>query len=298
MRRRALAALVGCLALLGAPATAETICGSVVGKPLPITSLRTGLGAVPAMIGNRDVKLVIDTGAAFSLLDDHLATELRLPRSTRSNASLFAGARITEFVDVSDLRLGDLNAVAERFGLFSQLANDGVQGTLGAPALAHSAFEMDFPGHQLRLIAPSACGRGPDSWTFSPIASVSWRQSGSQIWFMATLDGEDLLTVLDSGADHSSIVMHTATSQLGLSTRDLGDLGMHRINGNDVHIYSHSFATLEIGAFQLPTPEVQIVAIPHQKRGPQLILGADFLRRVRVYIDWRNQKLHIAPPLQ
>jgi hypothetical protein len=294
-----LAAIMSCLAFVAAPSRAETLCGTVLGRPLPITSLRTGLGAVPATVGNRDAKLVIDTGAAFSLLDDRLAADLHLPHSSRSNASLFGGFQITDFVTVGDLRIGDRALAPEEFGVFSQLAGDGVQGTLGAPALAHNAFDLDFPGSTLRFIAPTACrGGGADLWTFSPVASVSWRQSGPQILFMVTLDGEDLLAILDSGADHSSMDLHTAKSQLGLGSSELSDLGAHQINGGDVRVYGHRFSQLEAGDLRLAAPDVQIVAIPHQKRGPQLILGADFLRRVRVFVDWERQKTYFAAPLR
>ena len=228
--------------------------------------------------GKGPFRLVVDTGAAVTVLDSSLAAELSL--------------RDTD-VQLQDVRMGavtlsGLNAfVVPLAGL---LRGEGApRGVLSASAFPGHLVTFDYPGRQLRVARgtlPAADGRVLFSYQGADLPSVPVRVAGREI------------TVhLDTGAPYA----------LALPTRYMKDLplagepvqrGMARTHSGSKPIYAATLAgDIAIGDFTLPTRELRFTdVVPDPHAVPKGQVGGEALRDFVLTLDSSNQRLRLERP--
>src|SRR4029077_2017193 len=102
-----------------------------------------------------------------------------------------------------------------------------------------------------------------------------------------TLNGKSLTAVIDSGADRSTMSLETLKDLFGIDEKNpaLKQKGAATINGTaKTKMYGYPFDTLSLEGVTVQSPDIDIIpAETYGTHNPQLIIGINVLRQLRVY---------------
>jgi len=217
--------------IFATPVFAAPACGPLQRiTALPMTPVgRPGnVITVPALIDKRPVKLLVDTGAAFSQINNNIVDELKLPtRRARVQLVNIAGQRTTQEVRLPSITLGQVRQEGVYF-IVNDRANPiggtapPFDGVLGADFLLNVDLDFDFASRTLSLFSSQHCKGQVVYWTnSSQVAAVPMRiSSQGDIAFPLTLDGHRVNAILDTGATRTALNLDVAKRDLtSMSTR-------------------------------------------------------------------------------
>jgi predicted aspartyl protease len=271
-----------------------------------------GRPLVPAIIQGQDVRLLIDTGGVFGALTWRAVDQLKLRRDHISGAlQIFQlnGERAKYMAHVDDLRLGKLVSKEYPFIVLPPDAgpSDAV-GYLAPDTLSTYDLEFDFSARKLNLISPEHCKGQVVYWTQQPYVALPLRVDRShQIYVEASIDGQSVEALIDTGATNSVLRLDEADAVLGrpLRSSELVHAGTGTDNGFD--FYKYPFKLLAIGGIAVQNPDLVIAT---DKLGavrqfeeidrngedalhaPPMILGMNVLRKLHLYIAYKEETLY------
>jgi predicted aspartyl protease len=326
----ALIALIG----LPAAASAQEACGplKIVNIVRMIPTLTGDADIVPVVLGGKPRRFLLDTGGYYSQISRPLANELGLTiRQGRSQLFDVTGNLSQDQVVVPQLTVGEITEPDARM-MVSPSQTDGLDGILAADRLAKYDAELDFSTDTLNLFSPDHCPGHVVYWTAPAVAVVpitlqrsrpsplSRLEGGSEpiglhILVPVTLDGHEIKALIDTGAATTSLRMDDATHMYGLTLGSPDTPEKNNLNGDaSLKTYSHLFKSLSFGAVTVENARLTIIPnamgrniIPTQLVGdrtkterdlvntPELIIGMDVLRRLRIYFAFREEKMYISP---
>ena len=256
-----------------------------------------GHAAVPVSIAGSPFTLAVDTGSFSSMLSASAVNALGLHPDYFDNVEvhMYGGARISQFVVVTDLVIGRLRASRVKLLVLpdSEVSN-GMQGLLAADILRGYDDDFDFANAKLNLFEQSRCDGNLVYWTDDPAAEIPFKVDDvGHIEFTLSLDGKDIRATLDTGAADTVLDLETAERLFGLDEKD-PNLVVHH-PGTDDRYYTYPFKTLTFGGVAVANP--RLVLIPrgsHVYDGPEMLLGMGVLRRLHMYISYRQRKLVVT----
>lgn len=246
------------------------------------------LFAVAATIDGTAASLTIDTGGSFNLLDADLARHLKLPDAGREFAGrLPGGVTLDRQVHVSALAIGGLPVQS---GDFAVLPLPGGGGALGASWLSQFDLDLNLGQASIGLLSPGDCARLPAaSRDFLPM----WGSQSSQVLVQAVLDGKAVLAALDSGAGHSLLDPAAAVDLFGQPISDRPGSPVSLNGGEATGAQTRTFGALLLGPRRIGPIPIEILALHmKQRRAPQLIVGTDVLKRLRVCIGYTDRHIY------
>jgi predicted aspartyl protease len=303
-----------------------------------MASLRTeagpdGLMLVPATVNGQQILMLFDTGAARGILDASFAHQLGLPANRIPLAQpVFAlprhplvsfqmtpstqfftanGTRLNTYTVASSFDLGAVHAKDATFMLagFADPNIPGLKGILGSDRFRDYDVEIDPRARLVNLFSQDHCEGHVVYWAdrYSDLP-IGFSADG-EIRLVMTLDGNDLDTVLDTGAPNTTLSLQAARKVFGLDT---DSPGMEKMAGEGRDgVYRYRFKSLTAGGIAIANPRLVLVRdtladrlrqeeidahhlMPDTRRTPQLILGMDVLRQLHLYIAYKEHKLYVT----
>ena len=296
----------------------------IVAREAPCTSQPAGEMAihmkgeqafVTLAVNNTSLNLLLDTGDFVTSLAPSAAQRLALPASSEPSLQMtgIGGAYAAPVVEASDVQYLNQHVSNIAFPVLPESEfrpEEHIDGLFGANFLSAYAVEMDFPGHRMRFFKPSAgCGANAPSWT-AHATRLQATDAGHQLLLIPVrINGVELNALIDTGSEDTSITKDAAET-LGIAAAQMrGDAQITETGLGESTERLHRFDSISIGNATFnrpllavddePSPiqqNVQVAtaaAMPVPHRGVDVILGANFLFKKRIFIDYAQGAVFI-----
>ena len=304
--RRLLAACALALALapLGSAQAAQG-CRMVKVGELPVR-FEHERPMIQVAVNGKPAWMLIDTGAASSLLFGGAARALGLSATTVGGGARFygvGGGQDAYTTVVSRLNLAGVEARDLRLFVIGAGGSAQDAGVVGRDLLTNWDLEFDLAAKVVRLWTPQGCGDAVLAyWTKEPdVADLRQEGRGEPYLVTLALNGRRAEAVLDSGAP-TTILTPDAARRAGVKAADyrkgpsgIGGIGDHRLDSRIA-----TLATVQVGAETVKSTHLLVAdmfgqdtetstgtMLAHPVEGlrqPDMLLGADFLRAHRVLL--------------
>lgn len=299
--RQVLLGLAAALMLAEAAIAAEGGCQLQKVADLPVTM--AGLKPhVPAKINGRDVVLVADSGAFFSMLGEANAKRLGLGRGMTP-----PGMRVRGVGGTAPVKVG----VADRFELSGGVLTNvdflvgdlapgsRADGILGQNVLGVLDVEYDFANGAIRLFRPQGCEKARLAYWAGdkPVNVLSFRATTPRephVIATASVNGRPIRVMFDTGAFRSVLEQSTA-ERLGFRPDGpgveygglSGGIGPRRLEN-----WIAPFAEFTIAEEKIQNTRLRVAPIALPKA--DMLLGADFFLSHRILISNSQNRVYFT----
>jgi predicted aspartyl protease len=271
---------------------------------------------VPVSINGTQKLFLLDTGGDVSQINRATADELKLTQqdSTLKLLDLYGNAsnkaaRIDEFI------VGRLKG--ESIYVAIQPNPDFGKGTryvgIFAPDLmGRYDVELDFGAQKMKYFSSDHCEGHVVYWQPAALAVVPMKFHNRHIRLPVALDGHEFIAEFDTGASFTSITAGTAKRVFNVDANTPENVSM---NNGMPGAFGHVFGTLDFEGVAVKNPHVivrpDLVGSKDVNNGyqtgtrtkrvddienqPDLIVGMDVLKRLRMYIAFDERKIYISP---
>ena len=318
---RSIAILVLLTSLLPATARAAETCGplKIVNIIHMIPSLTGDADFVPVVIDGKPRDFLLDTGGYYTQISRSLAEELKLSILQTRRELFDATGNITrDQAEVPEFTLGEMHVNGRHFMISPNAgtsATKGMDGVLAPDNLMPYDTELDFSTDTLNLFSPDHCPGHVVYWSAPAVAVVPIKLEGLHITVPVTLDGQTLPALIDTGATTTSLRMDEARELFNLIMGSADTPVNGDLNGDaTLKTYSHQFKSLAFGDVTVSNPSIAIVPNAMGRNldltplvgdrtkterdrvnAPEVILGMDVLRRLRIYLAFKEGKMYVSP---
>jgi len=283
------------------PVVPQTAAACNLGRiaSLDMTMLPDGEIAVPVTVNEQDMKLIVDTGDIYSGIGEESANALHLKRGIAGQMFYFLGnVPAYQYVEAHSFKLGPMSGSDLRLLVVpSQMLRPNVDGLLGPNVMKGFDVEFDFAHAKFNIFSQDHCPHAVVYWTKGGYAQVPMHVDDSwHISVPVTLNGKSLTAVIDSGADRSTMSLEALKDIFGIDVKDpaLKQKGTATINGTaKTAMYRYPFEALSLEGVTVHSPDIDIIpAETYGAHNPQLIIGINVLRQLRLYIAYKEQMLY------
>lgn len=271
-----------------------------VGEIGPLKVLNSqGSPVVAVTLNGHPAAMLVDSGAQISLITTAATDKFNLTY-TGHDVTMHGIGGMTHTPLVSAARLGMGAAIAQDV-LFAATelqmgAIDGlpIVGLFGADFLSNYDVVFALPEKALTLYKVTNCR---SEQVVPPIFRVSMpfeRNAENKIILQVRLNGQPFSAMMDSGAS-STTLRPSQAKRAGVSQEmlalDPGGTG-HGIDGNILRSRRHRFEQLEVGPETFQNVWLTVAPIEMD----EMLLGADFLRHMVIWVSYRDRKLYMDRP--
>jgi hypothetical protein len=271
---------------------------------------------VPFTINGVEKHFLFDTGGSLTQISETAARALNLiVQPGNIELTDVRGHTSRSMAAIAQFQLG-LQGGAH--GIFPATPNldaahpDPFDGILALDYLQNFDVEMDFGNDLLKTFYADHCPGHVLYWR-GPVAIIPFTVENRQIYVSVLLDGHEVKGLIDSGTAQTSLRNDIARAQYGLTLGAADTPADGVLNGDaGLKTYSHAFGELSFGDIAVRHPKITIIPnvagttsdkwrqtrklfqvdIPS---APQLIIGMDVLRRLRLYMAFGESKLYVSP---
>jgi predicted aspartyl protease len=292
--------------IAGTVASPAGACTMNLVAQLPLVPLGADQG-VTVQLNHQPAKLIFDTGSFTSVLTLEATKRLGIPnmRSEEKesmHATLYGigGGRSAIGVTAHSVEIGGLHAKDYNF-IAADVVPPPADGLLSIDLLSNYDIDLDLPEQQVRLFRPTGDCSAPAAFLSSPLYAVPLLPNGEdrRPRIKVTVGGTELIAVVDTGAYHSAI-LRGAADRLGLTGQAVAadaQLTISGIGPREVGAVRHVLTDLSVGDLTFANMPIDVL----QARGDdevQVLLGADFQRKVHVWVSYSSHTLILQyPPL-
>ena len=298
-----------CLAgpLFGVSAHAEQNCSLKLIAAIPAELQADGKLLLSAAMDGLPTKILLDTGANYSMVSAAVVSALKLPL-THTNATLIGadGSLAVTLTQIDELRLGNGTSRNQKFvvqPLPKHGAKESYSGIFAADYLSLDEVEIDLADGKVNLFSQDHC----------PGKVVYWDQGAYEFPIDVTrdghieldvrIDGERVKAWLDTGAGTSFMTRRVAQSQLDISADELNKgapIQILGLSGQGVEARSHVFGKIELSSFVLKNWPVVVTDPPsgearYARGTPDMVIGMDVISRFRMFISYGEGKIYFTP---
>jgi predicted aspartyl protease len=234
-----------------------------------------------APAGDREFRLLLDTGASDSVLTPKYARELgvtvRRVRDRPNERPTRLGRDLQFWVDT------DSSDTASRTGW--------EYGLLGGTFLAEYVLDLDFAARTVRFIDADKW-QVPKSAAAANEAVIPLRVTGNRPFVRITVEGKEVEVLLDTGAPFGVDVSGASAKRAGFEKEPIAKLATGGVLG-PIESYLVEAEKIGVGPFEFgPAP---VVYSPHggynQGGSTDSLIGYDLLSHFHVRIDYRHKRL-------
>ena len=256
---------------------------------LPITITGSGLITVPMKVEGQTLNMLVDTGGYATMLTEAAAARLKLEKRPVAPYNwLFGfGGHMSLYGAAASLEIAGIPITGKAFNLISGV-EPGVDGILGADLLRVFDVDIDYAASKLTLFSPDHCPGKVVYWTHDPFAVVpiTVRESERHIRLDVQLDGHEISTFLDTGASTSVLIYEEAAAHFDVDESLLA-------KDRRFPFKSLSFE----GGVAVDNPDLVLfrrreAIILGSGTAPDMLIGANILRQLHLYIAYNEQKLY------
>jgi hypothetical protein len=311
IRRIALAA--SALALpLTAPAQAQD-CTLKQMASLPLLDPTNAVIAVPVSINGSERPFVVDTGGIYSMLSVDVAKEMGLDVKIVRDQQFYAsdGTLLDKGVTIDSLMIGHNEAKHIHLLLYPNFQSRQLAGTLAPDLLKLFDVDIDFAARKLNLFSPDHCEGKVVYWAHDYVELPFTSLNRDDIRLEATLDGHALTAELDTGTSRTTLLNSAAVQTFHL---DAESPNSEKVEHPSLLLYRHRFDSLSLNGVAVNHLMVDVIADAIEQSFyrrnaskaerdpiygdaigvPPLILGADVLRHLHLYIAYKERKLYLT----
>jgi hypothetical protein len=254
------------------PAGASVVMDNFGGRPLVEVRIN----------GKGPYRFIVDTGAAFTGIDESLKAELALP-----SVGAFGQVRIAEF-RVGEAVLHDISVQLTPFATFFRVA-DPPRGVMGASAFPGYLMVFDYPKKRLSVRKgelPAADGRRSFQYTDrEALPTVPLRAAGKEI-----------RVHVDTGSPMAVTLPEKYLKELPLAA-PATEKGKVRTPGGEFSIWAAEVkGAIELGEYKLDFSTVQFSDVKPGPGPPSGNIGAEVLKGFVVTLDSKNRRIRFDPP--
>ena len=309
------------LVLLGAPHAADAECRLGAVAVLPEQGRHSPVVTID--INGKPATLVLDTGAFTTTLKLNSAERLGVRMSQLDADSHGVGGVSHLHRGVAGrMRIGGISAdglTLAGVDFFNRPEDAELDGLLGMNLMAAYDVDLDLAGrHVIIYEADGGCSK-PTVALAQPLYMVplEFIENDRQADVELVIDGRRVRAVVDSGAART-VMFRSAGSRLGVdisalrSSRHVG----YGVGPRPVPVMEHVFATVRIGDLQINDMAILVLdqanmgldmvhvgsRLPDpslgEPGGEEMLLGADFMRKVHLWISHSSHKLIMQYPPQ
>ena len=292
-------------ALGGATAAADIRaagCGTSRVGEITVATLRNA-PIVTLVANGAPLTLLLDTGAEWTILTPAAAKRVgaQTPRIEfdRQIRGL-SGSLATNEVELRSFTAGDVAIPWRRVRVASlnmpSVFSGPLDGVLGADTLSSFDVDLDLPHHRMVFYGKQSCPSAAPAWA-EPYATIPARKTFSNhLSFPAQLDGHQVDTFIDTGAQ-LSVLSSKAALALGVTeaalSRDRATVTLgaaaERLNS-----HLHRFSHMEVGGEIVRNPALIVADV--SLKDADLILGIDFLGSRRIWLSYGSQQIFLSRP--
>ncbi len=318
MKQVLAATIFVCAFALSGPSAAAQEC-----KPLlryvqiPFQQDTTKHIHLPVTLGGVQSKMMLDTGAFWSLLRKDMAAQLGLKPKRNFDLHLFdaGGNQIDETVMVPDYRIGQLNFGTVEFfvsNLWASLPLNERAGVIGQNLLTQVHLEIDNAGKTVSIFSPDHCPGDGVYWADEAVVLKYQRegsrrpQTGSRlkqdagmhqidepiVW--GELAGKPVRVLFDTGATFSSIDLDHARSAFGITKDSPGVAPAGEANigsGARIKVYRYVFPELKISGIRFENVPVMLGDFD---RSAHVVLGMNEMSKLRIYFAFKEGAIYVT----
>jgi predicted aspartyl protease len=251
---------------------------------------------VPMTLNGRELRMLVDTGGYVSSLTAETAQSLNLKLKSMAglDVSMFNGDKIANYGTIDTLKLGALEAHRRDFLVEPPHHALGADGLIAPDLLAAYDVEFDFANAKFHLYSHDHCRGQVVYWTEGPSAKIPLTiDSAGHIIAAVQLDGEPIRAEIDTGAWRTMLELEQAQHLFGKNL----DSGLKR-DPEGRNYYTYPFKSLTLEGLAITNPDVVLISKDDAKMfdwrydGPHLILGMGILRRLHLYVAYRERMLY------
>ncbi|MCK6446510.1 MAG: aspartyl protease family protein [Planctomycetes bacterium] len=253
----------------------------------------TSLMRIPAKLGERECRMVFDTGAPM-VVTPRIAKELALPVLGKFRTRDGGGrAQEREFVALPRVEIGgvgfvELAAIVIDLDALPELAEQKIDGLVGGNLLRHGAASIDHAACKIDL-APTAGAFETKGWLEVPFA---YSVQALPILALSVGDTRVEHVELDTGANSFLDLPAELAARIGVK-HSLAILGNPSLAAFGPSPQGETLAWLDsvtLSSTQLPGMVVSFVPQGAAK------VGNRFFERTKLVLDWPAKKLFVADP--
>jgi predicted aspartyl protease len=294
--------LAACADVSGA--RSRPACGFVGQSTLPI-SLAGPFATVASSIDGTPATLVVDTGAARTVLSADAARRAKVALDLRSTvrATGIGGTATYATGRIGRLQLGSIPV--EPAVVMVMPSVPVADGNIGMDILGDVDLDLDFGAGHITLYRGQLCPTAMPPWdtptTELPTTALMPRPlpatARPRLLLLAMqLDGVPALALLDTGAGYT-VLARAFAERLGVTDTALARgpaLALAGLSPGGAEGRLWRFKEAQIGTERFVAP-VMLVADLHDV-GFDVLLGMDYLARHRVWLSYGTRRIFVAHP--
>lgn len=287
--------LLGLLLVFSAPPPVQAKC--VLGKVAELPVTMAGLKPLATFgINGKNVQLMIDSGAFYSILATSKAKELKLPLEYLPlNLQGIGGYADASYTTVQKFTIAgvDLNKVD-----FIVASTFGLDGVLGQNFLGPFDVEYDLPHGFVRLFKPHDCGDVRlDYWSTDKLSGLikidRMEDRNRHTTGTAEINGQRISVIFDTGAS-TSVIRRGAAERAGIRINDphtvyIGQIG--GVGGASVDTWIAPIQNFKLGDEEIRNTKISVASV---QSDTDMLLGADFFISHRVLVSNSQRKLYFT----
>jgi predicted aspartyl protease len=280
------------------PALAAHECGLELVASLDLDPAELpGRAMIGAEIKDTPQKMIIDTGATQTMIDESVVKQFGLLRtdvSAHFRMQDYYGNPIRQGAVIPYLKTGNLMARDVHALILTQHLAAPAAGVIGPDLLMHYEVELDFAKKKMNLFAPDHCPGQLVYWTHDPVVTVPMNiDAFGHIGLDVVLDGKATPAHLDTGAPLSSMTLTNATADFGLTP---DSPGMTRKDVEAGTIYLYQFKSLSLGGVAISNPTIFVAGGQQGQVKRDFLLGLRELSKLHVLISYKEKTLYVTAP--
>ena len=275
-------------------------------------------------INGHPANLVLDTGAFATTLKRVSAERLGVRMSQLDQDTYgIGGTRHTYRGTAKHMRIGNVSAdgmVLAGLDFLDRPSDTGIDGLFGMNMMAAYDIDLDLPGDHVVLYEADGSCRKPHVALAAPLYTVPLQfiEHDRQADIELSINGHPIRAVIDSGAART-ILFRSAASRLGVDISALHAAGHalgYGIGPRAAPMLQHVFETVQIGDLRINNMRIAVIdqanASPARVHvgsllsdsslgetgGEEMLLGADFMRKVHLWISHSSHTLIMQYPPQ
>lgn len=287
----------GGAAAAGTPAVG---CGTTRIGEITVATLHNA-PIVTLVANGSPLTLLLDTGAEWTILTPAAAKRVgaQTPRVEfdRQIRGL-SGSLATNEVELRSFTAGNVAIPWRRVRVASlnmpSVFSGPLDGVLGADTLSSFDIDLDLPHHRMVFYGKQSCPSAAPAWA-EPYATIAARRTFSDhLSFLAQLDGRQIDTFIDTGAQ-LSVLSSRAALTLGVSETALArDRATVTLGATAERLTSHlhRFSRMEVGGEVVRNPALVVADV--SLKDADLVLGVDFLASRRIWLSYGSQQIFLS----